>query len=99
MCVCVKGLVGSGIKVSGRMKGGGGGGGGLPVESVGGLCCRRGKQAEMEVRVNPGIWSSAPPSEHDGGGEDCSHTSLICNLEFVSVSVQTAATHTSTYEG
>lgn len=90
------GLVGRGIKVSRRMKGGGAG---LPVASVGGLCRRkRGKQAEMEVTANPGMWSSAPLSEHDGS-KGCSDSSLICSPEFVSVSVQTAVTHTSTYAG
>lgn len=90
-----KELAGCGIKVSGRMKGGAG----LPVGSVGGLCRRRrGKQAEMEVTANPGMRSSAPLSEHNGS-EDCSDISFICSLEFVSVSVQTAVTHTSTYAG
>lgn len=82
--------VGDGMKVSGKTKGGGGGAG-LPAGSVGGLCGRRGKQAQMEVAAYPGIWSSAPLSEHDGI-ENNTDICLIHSREFVSVSVQTAVT-------
>lgn len=85
-----------GIKVSGKMRGGGGAG--LPAGSVGGLCGRRGKQAQMEVAAYPSIWSSAPLSEHDGS-ENNTDICLIHCCEFVSVSVQTAVTGVKLWAG
>lgn len=73
--------------MSGKMKGGGGAG--LPAGSVGGLCGRRGKQAQMEVAAYPSIWSAAPLLD---GSENNTDICLIHSLEFVSVSVQTAVT-------